>query len=131
MRNLIFCLMFLFVACNPAWAVAGPNKNMAVKILNAATGTGAGEIHEPFGTSWTIQATGTTSAGAGSSTTQIQLSDDGVNFVLFCTITLTLSTTSSTDACAIDAAWRYVRANVTAISGTGAQTTVWLANQGR
>jgi len=81
-------------------------KPSVVNILTAATTTGAGSIHLPWGTKRTFQAVGNTSAGAGSA------------------INLTLATTVATDGAASDAGWKYVRANVTTLTGTGANVTV-------
>lgn len=76
----------------------------------------------------TFQAYGTTSAGAGAATIKIQVSNvdvPGTNDWLDAgTMTLTLGTTSTSDGFAMDAAWVWVRSNVTAISGTGASVTV-------
>lgn len=96
------------------------------KLLSAATATGAGSrlARKPGLTS--VQAYGTTSAGAGAATVAIEVSNDPDNagWIVAGTIALTLATTSSTDGLNINAAWRYVRANLTAISGTNASVTV-------
>lgn len=74
----------------------------------------------------TFQAYGTTSAGTGSATIKIQGSnlDDANSYIDLGTITLTLGTTLSADGFATTAPWKYVRANVTAISGTTATVNV-------
>ena len=74
----------------------------------------------------TFQAYGTTTAGAGSAVVKIQGSnlDDPNSYVDLGTITLTLGTTLTADGFATSAPWKYVRANVTSISGTGATVYV-------
>jgi hypothetical protein len=74
----------------------------------------------------TFQATGTTTASTGAATIKIQGSnlDDANSYVDLGTITLTLGTTLTADGFATSAPWKYVRANVTAISGTGASVNV-------
>ena len=99
-----------------------------LNLLTAATATGAGSAFGPFeSASTTFQAAGATSAGSGAATVKIQVSNDGMNWIDLGTITLTLSSTSSSDGFAAFAAWAYVRANVTAISGTNAAVTVTCA----
>lgn len=92
-------------------------------LLNGKTSTGAGTAYA-MGGKRTFQASGATTAGAGAATIKIQVSNDNANWLDLATISLTLSTTTATDGLAADAPWGYVRANVTAISGTGASVTV-------
>lgn len=93
-------------------------------LLTNATATGAGSTFELHARQCTFQATGTTTAGSGAATIAIRVSNDKVTWLTLGTISLTLSTVASGDGFASDAAWAYVRANVTAISGTGASVTV-------
>lgn len=66
-----------------------------------------------------------TGTGAISGTVIIEASNDGVNAVNTALGTITLSgTTSFSDGFTTDAPWKYVRARVTAISGTGATINV-------
>ena len=98
----------------------------SVKLLTDVTATGPGAAHLMWGAYHTFQATGTTSAGAGAATVVVQVSDvtspgtgdTSGDWITLGTITLTLSTTSSSDGLASTAAWRWVRGRVTAISGT-------------
>lgn len=106
-------------------------KQSSVKMLDAVTATGASARHSPWDDKRTFQARGSTSAGAGSATIKIQVSNveapsADTDWIDAGTITLTLSTTVTTDGFAQDASWRHVRANVTAISGTDATVTVWM-----
>jgi len=97
-------------------------------LLPNATATGASTSVNSFpATGATFQASGTTSAGAGAATIKIQVSNDNSNWLDLGTITLTLGTAATSDGFASYAAWAYVRANVTAISGTNASVTVTLA----
>jgi hypothetical protein len=95
-----------------------------VALLTTATTVSNGALHEPQHQQRTFDANGSTSSGAGSATILIQASNDGSNFILIATITLTLSTTPAADGFASDAPWKYVRARVSAISGTGASVNV-------
>ena len=63
----------------------------------------------------------------GAATIKIQVSNDGANWLDLGTITLTLGTVATADGFASYAAWAYVRANVTVISGTNASVTVTMA----
>jgi hypothetical protein len=102
----------------------------SVKLLDAAIATGAGASHDSYTPFRTFQATGATGSGAGAATVTIEVSDVDVptanDWIVLGTITLTLGTTSTTDGFASTAAWRKTRANVTAISGTGATVHVWM-----
>jgi hypothetical protein len=100
-------------------------------ILSGATATGAGDSVVSEGSS-VFHAAGTTSSGAGSATILIQGSNDPTNadWVTLATIGITLATTIATgvsDGAPIskDAPWAYVRAYVSAISGTGAAVSVY------
>ena len=105
----------------------------SVKLLDAVIATERGSNHPPRGVKRTFQAEGTTSAGAGAATIIIQASNatapaaaTDVDWVTLGTITLTLATTKSNDGFTTDAAWRWVRARLSAISGTDATVTVWM-----
>lgn len=63
--------------------------------------------------------------GAVSATVTFEVSNDGVYAVTTLLGTTTISgTTSASDGFTTQASWKYVRANVTAISGTSAAVTV-------
>lgn len=98
------------------------------KLIDAATVTGAGSKigRKPGLTS--VLGYGTTASGAGAATINIEVSNEGTQWVVAGTLTLTLATTvttgTNTDGFNINAGWSFIRANVTAISGTGAAVTV-------
>lgn len=97
-----------------------------ITLLSAATATGAGtpdNVTRDHAVR-SFQAVGTTSSGGGAASIDIEVSNDGANWLVAGSISLTLSTTASTDGFVMDAAWRLVRANVKSISGTGASVTV-------
>lgn len=74
----------------------------------------------------TFQAT-VTGTGAVTATVIIDVSNDGINAVTTVLGTITLTgTTSSSDGFTTNAPWKYVRARVTAISGTGATVQVYM-----
>ena len=63
--------------------------------------------------------------GAVSATVVLEVSNDGVNAVATPLATITLSgTTAASDGITTMAPWKFIRARVTAISGTGAVVTV-------
>lgn len=109
---------------------------MAIRLLSAATATGAGPAYNiqymrVTQNNRTFQATGTTTSGAGAATVTVQVSNvptPGANdWITIGTITLTLGTTSTTDGFVSIAAWENVRGNITAISGTGASVNLYMA----
>lgn len=104
-------------------------------MLSAVTATGASAKHIMIGPKATFQAFGETSAGSGAATIKIEVSNeedpsvdtsgDGyADWIVAGTITLTLGTTMAVDGFAMDAAWRWCRANLSALSGTDATVTV-------
>lgn len=102
----------------------------AYPLLSAVTATGAGVGNKPFTSLRTFHGKGTTSSGTGAATIVVQVSNTDVNvdYITLGTITLTLSTTSTSDGFTSDAPWAYVRGNVTAISGTGAAVTLTMGS---
>ena len=106
---------------------------MAQLLLDNVTSTGAGLAWNERDTTanstyvfHTFQAVGATTAGAGAATILIQVSNDGVNYLTLGTITLTLSATDTSDGFAAINNWNFYRANVSAISGTGANVSVYM-----
>jgi hypothetical protein len=96
-------------------------------MLSAAAATGAGSsVLPPYQGTKTFQAAGATTAGAGSATVAVQCSLDGTNWDTLGSITLTLSTTASSNSFTSNDRCRLVRGNVTAISGTGAAVSLFL-----
>jgi hypothetical protein len=106
---------------------------MAQILLSNATGTGAGTAWRPRDTSavatytyHSFQAVGNTSTSTGAATVLIQVSNDGVNYITMGTITLVLGTSSTSDGFAAANTWEYYRANLSAVSGTGATVSVYM-----
>lgn len=104
----------------------------SVALLSAATAQSNGETQLfPKGVSTSFHAYGATTDGAGACVVTIQVSDKAtapvtatdVDWVTLGTITLTLGTTQTGDGFACLTSWRWVRAQVTSISGTGAAVT--------
>lgn len=101
-------------------------------LLEAATSTGAGDsasitAADPSALPYNISfyGKGNTSSGSGAATISIEVCNDGNGPWLSAgTISLTLGTTETADGFVMSFAWEYYRANVTAISGTGAEVTV-------
>jgi len=93
---------------------------MATTLLNAATATGASQALSLRDGDKAFQVYGTTSAGAGAATIDVEVSNDGTRWDTVATLTLTLSTTEDVESWSMDAFWAYARYYVTAISGTDA-----------
>lgn len=92
------------------------------KILTDATMTGVSAVYPSA--AYTVQALGNTTSGTGTASIDIQVSNNGDNWLTLSTISLTLGTTVTTDGFANTAPWGYFRANVTTLTGTGAKVTV-------
>jgi CheY-like chemotaxis protein len=104
-----------------------PDARQSVQVrslLTNAIATGAGASAAGYACTKTYDAQGTTTAGAGSATVVVEGSNDGTTWSPIDTILLTLGTTSSSDGFTSDDRYAFVRANVTAISGTGAKVSL-------
>jgi hypothetical protein len=87
---------------------------------NGVTTATTGNAHYKDSPYSTFQAT-VTGTGAVTATVVIDCSNDGSNWCATALGTISLSgTTSSSDGFTTTAPWKYIRARVTAISGTGA-----------
>lgn len=93
-------------------------------LLDQATTTGAGFSTASPAPHSAIQVYGTTTSGTGSATVNVEVRNAGGPWMVAGTISLSLSTTATGDGFVMDAGWHEVRANVTAISGTGATVSV-------
>jgi hypothetical protein len=103
---------------------------MATVILNGATATGAGATFTIRSSTQqyvykSFQAVGVMSAGTGTVAVNIEVSNNGTEFLTLATISLSLSTSKASDGFACVNTWNYVRANVTAITTNGS-VTVWM-----
>lgn len=99
---------------------------IVAKLLNAATATGAGSSCDKPRGSCTYHIIGSTTAGAGAATVTLEVSNDETdNFLVIKTFNLVLGTSIVGDGFEVTASWQKIRANVTAISGTGASVTVY------
>ena len=102
-----------------------------IVLLSAVAVTGSGSAVSPTATARTFHVFGATTSGAGATTVVIEVSNvlapaTDADWVTACTITLTLATTRTGDGCVTNAAWAWVRARVSAISGTGATVSAHL-----
>jgi hypothetical protein len=77
----------------------------------------------------TFQLIGSTDSGVGSTTVDVEFSNDPLQemWLLGGTITLTLGTTKTTDGFFTQANWSFVRGKVTTLTGTGARVTLLMA----
>lgn len=107
------------------WVKSGHVHNMPVDgAATSATTTATGNAHYKDAPKATFQAT-VQGTGAVTATVIIDCSNDGAFWCSTPLGTIGLSgTTSSSDGFTTDSPWKYVRARVTAISGTGATVTV-------
>ncbi len=102
------------------------------KVMNLFSGsgvttTGAGNFVYKDSPDATFQAV-VSGTGAVTATVDIEYSNDGTNAVdtVGGTITLSGTTVHSDGFTSQNAPWKYVRANVTAVSGTGATVQVYM-----
>lgn len=92
-------------------------------LANNVTATGAQSPLKSISGGKTYQVTGATTAGAGSAVAAVQCGNNGTNWDTLGTITLTLSTTSSSDSFVSIDRCMFVRVNLTTLTGTGASVS--------
>lgn len=110
------------MAGSNVWVKSGTVRNLFPG--NGVTVTGASDGRYKDSPTTTFQAT-VVGTGAVTATVTIEYSNDNTYWCSTVGGTITLSgTTSSSDGFTSSAPWKYVRANVTAISGTGATVQV-------
>lgn len=106
------------------WVKSGRVYNLFTEPGVTTTSTGAALYKDSPYSTFQGNVTGT---GAVTATIVIDCSNDAVNWVATPLGTITLSgTTSSSDGFTTTAPWKYVRARVTAITGTGATAQVYM-----
>ncbi len=109
--------------------------NATTTLLADTTTTVSSAAFRPLTKDRTFHVYGATSSGAGSVTVVIEVTNinsavtsTNVDWITMGTVTLALTTTRASDGFVAQSAWTYVRARVTAISGTGAAVTVLMGN---
>lgn len=106
------------------WVKSGKVHNLFPEPGVTTTSTGSSIYKDAPASSFQANVVG---IGTVSATVVIDCSNDGVYWCATPLGTITLSgTTSSTDGFTTNAPWKYVRARVTAIAGTGATVTVYM-----
>lgn len=79
----------------------------------------------PYHTNRTFSAYGSVASGSGSLVVVIEVRNDEISpYMTMATISLTLGTALVADGFVSSAAWKYVRARITTLSGTGASVQV-------
>jgi len=128
MRSILLAAVFFTTL------VAGAAQSLTtLTMLSAATTTTSSANFAPYGPHKTFYAKGTTSTGAGAATIIFEAanatSSVATDWVALCTVSLVLSTTSASDGCAVDSTWKFVRARISAISGTDATVTAIMGSE--
>lgn len=131
MRRYLYGVGFwAILIASPVWALETMS---SVQLLTAATTTATGGKYTPRCINRTFQAMGTTSSGSGAAAIVIEASNKAapdeatnVDWTTLGTISLTLGTTQTNDGFVSSASWRWIRARVSSISGTGATVNVYL-----
>ena len=129
MRLLSFLVAFALLI--PLSSQSAPSSGLQIaKMLNGVLTTGASSTFGPAKAGEKVFQATVTGTGAVSATVLIQVSNNvtTLGWIDMCTITLT-GTTTDTDACSSESSWGYYRANVTAVSGTGAAVYVTVAQE--
>lgn len=118
--------------CDETGALKTAKGIVSTQLLTNVTATGAGTKYSLRCVNRTFQAMGATSSGSGSATVVIEASNKetpvegtNVDWTTLGTITLTLGTTQTNDAFVSAASYRWIRARVSAISGTGATVNAY------
>jgi hypothetical protein len=105
----------------------GRDRTTNVQALSAATAQGSSETFQFRGANLMFTADGTVSTSTGSASIIIEGHCGGGVWHTIDTLALTLGVTATVDFGVTTAPWTYVRARVSAISGTNASVNVWFA----
>lgn len=117
----------VFVAISDATPMPiNTGSRVAQALMTAAVTPETGNWVATKGASFSVAASGTTTAGAGAATVVVEGSHDGTVPVTLATISLVLGTVLASDGFGSAVPYRYVRARLSAISGTGASINVTL-----
>lgn len=126
-----FSLLVAFALLFPLSSRSAPTSGLSIsKMLNGVLVTGVSDTFGPAKAGEKVFQATVTGTGAVSATVLIQVSNNvsTLGWITLGTITLS-GTTTATDGFASEAAWGYYRANVTAVSGTGAAVYVTVAQE--
>lgn len=107
----------------------GKAKLLTMVSDKTSTGVASAVVLESLGTKKSFQMIGNTTAGAGAAEIEVQASNDGTNWVILDTLTLTLGTTVTSDFFEHAYPWKQFRGSVKSISGTGAKVSLIAAVQ--
>lgn len=111
------------MASQDVWVKSGAVRNILPQDQTTTTLTGAWMFKDAPNASYQVVVSGT---GTVTATVIFDVSNDGINAVTTTLGTVTLSgTTTASDGFTTSAPWKYVRARVTAITGTGAIVNVY------
>lgn len=124
---LTFSLALSLLVTNSHASVMGKIKTQI--IVTDKTTTGTTSAIQPLCVTKTIQGIGNTTAGAGATTIEIQVSNDGTNYFVDDTLSITLATTVASDTYVSLYPYKYIRGNVATISGTGAKVSLIIGCQ--
>lgn len=100
--------------------VVGKNQDTSQALLTSAAAPVTGAFVKPGGVGFSVIASGITSSGAGAASIVIEGSHDGVTPITLATIALVLGATVIAEGFGSYVPYRYVRARLVSISGTGA-----------
>lgn len=96
-------------------------------MLNAVTAPAASEAFQLGANNKTFHISGLTTSGSGAATVVIEVSNNtDWPWLELTTVNLTLGVTLAADGIAMEAGWKFVRARLSVISGTGASVSVAL-----
>lgn len=126
LKFLIGFTLLLLVSLN-SFAQSGSVKTHTF-ISNQIT-TGLSTVASPLCGAKTIHAFGSTTAGVGAASITVLVSNDGTNFFVIDTLSLTLGTTVTSDTYESLYPYKFIRVNVASISGTNASVSAIMGCQ--
>ena len=100
------------------------SKIKSAEMLSGVLVTGPGDKFEMSRNKKVFQLTGFVSTSTGAATVEVQGSLDASNWEVLDTLTLTLGTAVTSDSGVDNDAWKFIRGEVTTISGTDAEVTL-------
>ena len=128
MKRILFVLISFLISVSVFSQTMGVVKTAL--IFDDVSVTGTSTSITPLFTNRLFQAVGTVTTGTGACTMEVQGSLDNTVWHVLDTLSLSLTTTATGDYYDMDdTPWKYIRGNISAISGTNATVSLIMGAQ--
>ncbi len=128
-RIFVALTLLVFITLSPLTHAYTSGQVKVHNLITNKTTTGATDAAQPLGLHRTFHGFGNVTASTGAAEIEVQVSNDGTNWIIADTLALVLGTTVTSDSYENLYAWKYVRGSVKSISGTNAKVSLIMGAQ--